>query len=115
MQTRYQVIRNVFVILAIGGPLLDAFGIFKQNSVKEISSTLSILAILTISLFLTKFGTNSNGIIGGLAFVVGGLAIGTKGRGLLGLNNVDWFHYVLATGTVALARGTRSGSLSLDI
>ena len=111
MQTRYQVVRNLFVINAIVGPMLDAFGIFKQNSVKELSSTLSILAILSISLFLTNFGFNGNGIIGGLAFIVGGLAIGTKGKGLFGLNNVDWFHYVLAAGTVALARGMGSGSL----
>lgn len=46
------------------------------------------------------------GVIGGVVYTVAGLVIGTRGY-WLGLPRVDWFHYALIIGNIALTMGLK--------
>ena len=77
----------------------------KQAAMRELSTTTSFIFIIVVSVLLSRYTVNINGLFGSLCFVVGGLLVGTQGKGMFGLNNVDWFHYILSIGIIALERG----------
>ena len=95
----------LFMIMAICAPLLHVSKLIKVSLIRDAASTLSVLSILVISLISRKSGINMSGFGGSVMFIIGGVAIGTKGKGFLGLSNVDWFHYILAGAVLALANG----------
>ena len=105
MQVGIKYLQTAYLITSVAGPVLHASGLCKKSFIREFSSTLAVLSIFIISLFLFKKGINFYGVFGSLAFVIGGLVIGTKGNGLFGLANVDWFHYALSMGVLALGKG----------
>ena len=106
-QTNYEWISIFLIIMSIGGPVSHAIGLLKLNFVRSIGSTLSILSIMVFSLIFNKFGTNISGLGGSFLFILGGIVIGTEGTGILGVANVDWFHYVLSGAVLALANGIK--------
>lgn len=101
-QANYNWISFTFVVASVAGPAIHALGILKPNI-----AGVGLIAIIVISLLNNKPGMKINGVTGSLLFMIGGVIIVNKDRGFLGLANVDWFHYVLAAGVLALADGIR--------
>ena len=104
-QTYYQWISKLFIIMSICGPVLHASGYIKTNLIRDVESTLAVLSIFVVSFVSRKSKINVSACCGSVLFILGGVVIGTKGKGLFGLSNVDWFHYCLAGAVLALANG----------
>ena len=97
----------IFMMMATCGPITHGLGLVSASLIRDVGSTLSVLSILAISLISRESGINISGCGGSLLFILGGVVVGTNGKGILGFPNVDWFHYILAGAVLSLANGLR--------
>ena len=100
--TLYQV-ANAHLAAALTLTLLSS--LFSDKIHHMISEGVSSSAVLSL-LILSIFNFSPFGVIGAVVYIVAGLVIGTRGS-WLGLPRVDWFHYALLIGNVALMLGIK--------
>ncbi|XP_066910707.1 uncharacterized protein [Clytia hemisphaerica] len=72
-------------------------------AVRDFCAAMSVLFILFSGIFMDYRGvTNRYSVAGSVSFILATL-VSTQGRGIFGVKNVDWFHYLLAIGVYCWA------------
>ena len=101
-RTQWQNLCWLFLFISLISILLHCVEAL-HLAVRDFCAALSVLFILFSGIFMDYRGvTNRYSVAGSVCFILATI-VSTQGRGIFGVKNVDWFHYLLAIGVYCWA------------
>lgn len=103
-RTEWQNLCWMFLVISIISTLLHCIEVL-HITIRDFCAALSVIFILFSSLFMEFSGHVNKYSLGGACSFIMAIAVSDQGRGVMGIKNIDIFHYLLTLGICLFAEG----------